>query len=225
MKRTFFIITALVLIDFCGFNERLLARGDVKPLQNIQSSLTDHESPGPVDELISLLEKYGKEISESADKDICDSLQNELSNKIDDLAKIYPDFEPCSEELSQIENAFMHYVEITDSSDFFDDDEGYDEESNRESLEQLALIFDNYSDIEDVGQKFLAITEDYTKKFSSTEDLTEIIELTNQYTGLLDNYFDEFEPADSEKAKYEGAIERLASAVNEAMEKATKEME
>lgn len=225
MNRTFLVKTAVALICFWGLSESLLAVGDFNQDRNILYSLIDKDSSGPVDELISILEKYSKQISESKDKDVCDSLQTELSNKIDDLDKKYPGYEPNSQELSRIENAFMQYIDVTDSSGFFDDAEDYDEEEYGVSLDMLETIYNNYSSIEDIGQKFLAITEDYTNKISASEDLMEIIELSNQYTGLLENYFDDFEPSDSEKTKYEEAINKLGAACNAAVERAVNDNE
>ena len=176
-------------------------------------------SPGPVDELISLLEEYGNAMASSNDKAACDSLETELSNKIATLDTKYPGFEPNYNDMAQIEKAFTRYIELTEVTGYFEEDDYDDSLEILSQIEKLSEIYENYSGIDDVGDRFLAITHDYTKKIESSSDITEIIDLTNQYTGIVENFFDDFEPADSEKPKFESALEMLGNTVNTTMDK------
>ena len=174
--------------------------------------------PGPVDELISLLSEYGGAIEAAEDKETCDSLKSELFEKIDALDKRYPGFEPDTNELASIESAFQQFVELTESSDYYDysDDE---EEEDEETAAALASIYERYSEIENTGDRFLAITHDYTSKVNEASSMNELMEYVNQYTSIIEKYFDDFEPDASEQSILEKAIEEFSTVLGSAAQK------
>ena len=174
--------------------------------------------PGPVDELISLLSEYGDAIEAAEDKETCDSLKSELFEKIDALDKKYPGFEPNAKELASIESAFQQFVELTDSSVFYDFSEE-EEEEDEETAAALASIYERYSEIEDTGDRFLAITHDYTSKINDSSSMDELMEYVNQYTGIIEKYFDDFEPDASEQSILEKAIEEFSTVLGSAAQK------
>ena len=181
-------------------------------------------NPGPVDELISLLSDYGDAIESAEDRETCDSLKSELFEKIDALDKKYPGFEPDANELASIEYAFQQFVELTESSDY-DDYLVDEEEEDEETAATLASIYERYSDIENTGDRFLAITHDYTSKVNEASSMDELMEYVNQYTGIIEKYFDDFEPESSEQSTLEKAIEEFSTVLSSAAQKFLKENE
>lgn len=180
--------------------------------------------PGPVDELISLLSEYGGAIESAEDKETCDSLKSELFEKIDALDKKYPGFEPDANELASIESAFQRFVELTESSDYYDysDDE---EEEDEETAAALASIYEGYSEIEDTVDRLLAITHDYTSKIKDASSMEELMGYVNQYSGMIEKYFDDFEPDASEQSTLEKAIEEFSTVLSSAAQKFLEENE
>ncbi len=221
MKKVLFIKTAIVLVSLllCYNMSYSTPCGSVNQGRYMDAS----GLPGPVDELISLLEEYGNAMANAEDKATCDSLETELCAQLSYLDSKYPDYEPDSRDMTIIEKAFNRYLEQTESTTYFDDSD--DNELDAETLEELSAIYETYSEIDDLGERFLAITSDYTQKIESAENVAEVIELANQYTGIIENYYDDWEPSDSEKPKFESALEKIGNAVNTALEKAMKEEE
>ena len=82
MKSTFFITISLLLTCLFTISESIYALPSSSMIQLSRSSSTGQKFPGPVDELISLLEKYGDAIRLAESKESCDSLENELSQNI-----------------------------------------------------------------------------------------------------------------------------------------------
>ena len=178
--------------------------------------------PGPVDELISLLSEYGGAIQAAEDNETCDSLKAELLEKINALDEKYPGFEPNASEMASIESAFQQFQENIESSICYDEEE---EEEDLETAAALASTYERYSEIEDLGDRFIAITHDYTNMIKDASSMDELMEFVNQYTSIIENYFEDFEPDASDQSTYEKAIEELSNAVNSKVQKFVEEKE
>ena len=120
--------------------------------------------------------------------------------------------------MAVIESAFNHYIEITESTNYNyepDTEDEYDEDFKA----QLALIYDNFSNIDNNCDRFIAITNYFKTKVEESDNLIDLITITNQIDGIISIYFDDFEPNESEQSKMEGPLNELGTVFESTMNK------